>query len=459
MKSNTIYKLLLTAVASIVLLSCNDTLSDVGLSIQPGGDKLSVGTDTLTLSANTIQVESINAKTDSPVLGEYLDSIFGTVKSDYVGEFYFPAGKTFPSGSIIDSVRLYVSYTSWTGDSLAPMQLSVYKLNKQLPQKGTTTDLDVTNYIESNPIGQQIFSGKNSVYHTQTVSSTTSSSTINVYDIIVDLPLSLGEEFLAESKKPDSKLKDSESLREFFPGLYMTTTFGNSTMINVELTSFVINYHYNDIGGSSTGQDTIRKGELPLYITPEVTQLNTIQNKNANLLTPNANMTYIKSPAGVNTEIVFPMSQVADQLKSQALNLANFKVQAVPAVDNGTFQLKAAPYLLLINKDSLSSFFQKKTLPNSVTTFYAAFNSTTYTYDFGNISAMVNHYKEKNNGTIKDLTYLLVPVSITQQTSQSSYYGSQSSVLTGVYNLMTPSATTISKKPENLKLEMIFSKF
>lgn len=238
----------------------------------------------------------------------------------------------------------------------------------------------------------------------------------------------------------------------------MTTTFGNSTMINVELTSFVINYHYNDVGGSSTGQDTIRNAELPLYITPEVTQLSTIQNKNADLLAPNANLTYIKSPAGVNTEIVFPLSQVADKLESQALNLANFKVQAVPPVDNGSFHLNAAPYLLLINKDSLSSFFQKKTLPNSVTTFYAAFNSTTYAYDFGNISAMVNHYKEKNNGTIKDLTYLLVPVSITQQTSQDAY-GNQTSVLTGVYNLMTPSATTISKKPEDLRLEMIFSKF
>lgn len=454
MKLNPIYKLLCIAVTSIALLSCNDTLSDLGVSIQPDGDKLTVGTDTLTLNAKTVQVESINAKTDKPVLGEYLDSIFGSVKSDYVGEFYFPAGKTFPNNSIIDSVRLFVSYTTWTGDSLAPMQLSVYRLNKQLPQKGTTTDFNISSYINPNPIGQQVFTAKNNTYYTQFDGT----DSLNIYNIIVDFPISLGEEFLAESKKTDSKLKDTESLREFFPGLFMTTTFGNSTMINVELTSFVINYHYNDVGGSSTGQDTIRNAELPLYITPEVTQLSTIQNKNADLLAPNANLTYIKSPAGVNTEIVFPLSQVADQLESQALNLANFKVQAVPPVDNGSFHLNAAPYLLLINKDSLSSFFQKKTLPNSVTTFYAAFNSTTYAYDFGNISAMVNHYKEKNNGTIKDLTYLLVPVSITQQTSQDAY-GNQTSVLTGVYNLMTPSATTISKKPEDLRLEMIFSKF
>lgn len=135
MKLNPIYKLLCIAVTSIALLSCNDTLSDLGVSIQPDGDKLTVGTDTLTLNAKTVQVESINAKTDKPVLGEYLDSIFGSVKSDYVGEFYFPAGKTFPNNSIIDSVRLFVSYTTWTGDSLAPMQLSVYRLNKQLPKR------------------------------------------------------------------------------------------------------------------------------------------------------------------------------------------------------------------------------------------------------------------------------------------------------------------------------------
>mgnify|MGYP000883452411 CR=1 FL=1 len=454
MKLNHLYKYLIIAISTIVLISCNDVLSDLGTTIQPVGDKLSVGADTLTLSARTVQVDAINAKTDRPVLGEYLDPIFGTIKSNYVGEFYFPAGKTFPAGSVIDTVELKLSYLTWTGDSLAPMELSVYRLTKQLPSKKAMTNLNITDYINPTPLGKQLFRGKNTTFYTQE----TGTGSTDIYEITVKLPLSLGEEFLAESQKPDSKLKDTESLKEFFPGLYMTTTYGNSTIINVEMTSLYIDFHYNDVGGSSTGQDTIRKGSIPMYITPEVTQLNTIANKNADLLKPNPSITYIKSPAGVNTEITFPLTQVASQLESQALNLASFKVQAIPPADDGLFRLDPAPYLLLINKDSLSSFFEKKTLPNNVTSFYTSFDATTYSYNFGNISAMINHYKEKNNGNITDLTYLLVPVTVTQQTSQS-YYGSQTSTLTGVYNLMTPTTTTISKDPDDLKLEMIFSKF
>ncbi|MDD3495283.1 MAG: DUF4270 family protein, partial [Dysgonamonadaceae bacterium] len=72
----------------IILASCDDAIKEVGFTIQPGNDRITVFTDTLPLQASTIMVDKMFAKTKNPILGEYVDPLFGTIKSDYVGEFY-----------------------------------------------------------------------------------------------------------------------------------------------------------------------------------------------------------------------------------------------------------------------------------------------------------------------------------------------------------------------------------
>jgi hypothetical protein len=229
----------------------------------------------------------------------------------------------------------------------------------------------------------------------------------------------------------------------------------------VSFTSFYVHYHYLDPKGSSTKQDTIRTDAMRLYITPEVTQLNHIKNDNGQLLEPNTTHTYVKSPAGVNTEIIFPLSELNDKLKSQALNLAKFTIYAMPdAIENPMVKLSPPDYLLLVNKDSLAGFFEKKKLPDNITSFLSAkFDASTYSYNFNNISTMINHYNEELNGAPFDLTYYLIPVDATIVTSQQSYYSSGSQSLTDVFNQMWPTAAMLDKREGNLKLELIFSNF
>ena len=123
MKLTSTYKALIVTFVAILTLSCNDTLDQVGFTIQPDKDRLEVGIDTLHMQARTVRVDSMFAKTKYPVLGEYIDPVFGSVKSDYLGEFYFPEGTGFEAGADIDSVRVVVSYSMMMGDSLAPMEL------------------------------------------------------------------------------------------------------------------------------------------------------------------------------------------------------------------------------------------------------------------------------------------------------------------------------------------------
>lgn len=65
---------------------------------------------------------------------------------------------------------------------------------------------------------------------------------------------------------------------------------------------------------------------------------------------------------------------------------------------------------------------------------------------------MVNHYKETNDGKVKDLTYVLVPIDV-----QVSNINNQAQI-TAVYNQMTPTATTLFKTPAKMKMDLVFSK-
>ncbi len=468
MKLRTLYSLLLFAIA-LIFHSCDDSLQQIGYTIQPGSDKLGVATDTLALQARTVQVDSVYTRTKYPVLGEYTDPIFGTIKADYATEFYYPENLDFESGAQIDSVRLTVSYSSIIGDSLAPMNLEVYKITKELERNRDYTSIDPATFSDmSAPLGQQIFTGKNPTSRTETYYVGTTPQQIVVYDIHVKLTdTSIGEDFktfLNNYKNTNGgKLPDTDVFREFFPGLYVTTDFGYSTLLNVSQTSLSVHYKYLDKNGSSKNEDTIRTKAFRLNATPEVLQMNHIQNRNDQLLANDPTATYIKSPAGVNTEIVFPFSQIHTKLEAQALNQARLVVYAMPEANaERTVKLSPPSYLLLINKDSLfvdnlaeNGFFEKRKLPDSMTSYLARFNSSTYSYDFGNISGLINHYNRLKDEPF-DLTYYLVPVDATFATDQ---YGQATATPISVYNQMMPSAVKIDKSPEKLKLEMIFSSY
>lgn len=460
MKFKTLYTLLFIAIVS-VLASCNDTLDKVGFSIQPENDRVSVGVDTLLLSSRTVQIDSVFSRTKYPILGEYIDPVFGSIKSEYVGEFYYPGDQQFKDGANIDSVRLTVSYTSMIGDSLAPMRLAVYKVVQELPKNKDYTNFDPkTRSDMSAPLGTQNFTGRNKTYHTETYYNGSTTQQVKIYEIHTTLPKSIGQDFLNEYKKNNhGALQNTETFRKFFPGLYITTNFGNSTILNINLTSLSVYYNYLDPKGSSQKTDTIRTSEFRLNITPEVTQINHIQNNNSQLLTPNTNGTFVKSPAGVNTEITFPISKIYDKLKTRSLNQARFMVYAQPEA-NQDEKVKLSPpdHLLLVNKDSLKSFFENRRLHDNVTSFYASFNPETYSYNFGNIAAMINYYKKQNTNAF-DLTYYLVPVDISFTTTGGSYYSQGTTTATAIYNQMKPSAAMLENKPEKLKLDIIYSSF
>lgn len=449
MKQKTILNILLVALFAIVY-SCDDSLKNIGFTIQPDTDRIVVGTDSLILQARTVSVDELLpdgmfSKTKNPILGIFKDPLYGSIRSDYVSEFYYPEGKNFPDNATVDSIQFAVFYNEWQGDSLAPIGLKVYEIDKELPSLSHSTKFDPTGYVDmSNPIGSGIFTAANIE-----VPEEERNQSGYYHRAIVDLPKSLGERIHHLSETVEGL--NTDIFKEYFKGVYVTTDFGTSSIVTVDHTYLYVHFQYLDEKGSSDKtKDTIRTGTMILNSTPEVIQINQIKNENDKLLEENSEYTYIKSPAGVYTEILFPFSQKSEIINKQALNLAKFVVTALPSTDS-EYNLKPSPYLLLVNKDELKEFFEKRKMPDNISSFYAPLDKTTYTYNFGNLSAMVKHYKEKNKGEIQDVTYVLVPIdlNISSSTNQSE--------VTAIYNQMKPTATTIFKNPSKMKMEFIYS--
>ncbi len=462
MKLRTIIVLSIIATTTL-LISCNDTLDKLGFTVQPGNDKVTVGTDTVYLSSSTIQVDSVFSKTKYPILGEYIDPVFGSIRSDYIGEFYFPETMEFKKDAKIDSVRLSVEYTSMIGDSLAPMQLAVYKVTEVLPKGKKYTNFNPEIFADmSKPLGVKTFTGKNNSYRTEVYYSGTTSQEIKIYEINTPLPIEIGQSFLDEyHKEGHGALIDTETFREFFPGVYVTTNFGNSSILNVNLTSLKVYYNYLDEKGSSQQTDTTRSTVWNIYITPEVTQMNRISNKNDNLIQVNDSGTFIKSPAGVNTEVMFPIADISNKLSNSALNQAKLVVYTVPNVmEDERIKLSPPDNLLLINRDSVKQFFENGKLHDNLTSFVATYDSSTQSYNFGNISALINYYNsehKKDQSKPLNQTYQLIPVDLAYASSSGIY--SQGTVVTEIYNQMKPTATMINNKKDKLRLDIIYTSF
>ena len=455
MKIKTLLSLAI-AVSALFFNACDDNLGSLGNSIQPEGDDILVGADTVTLKAETVSFkDSVYARTMFGMLGEYVDPIFGKIKSDYLCEFFYPKDsnvKPFKDNVIsVDSVFFNTGFVSFTGDSVSPMGLSIYEATSPL-KPFFFTSIDPTNYCNMQEIlGQSIFAIQN-------VPDTIDKG---YKTIKTRLKLSVGERFYQEWLTNKETFTSSEELRKFFKGVYVTTTFGSGSLINTGFSEMDIHYTYTGRNVEDT-KDSIRSTFLRLSVTPEVIQMNRIKNSiPENLFADKDTKTYMKTPAGLYTELIIPLNEIAKKIGTdKTLNTANFRIKGFTEEED-KYNMRKPSTILLINKDSLTNFFYNKNKQDGITSFVISRNSSTTSgifnsYDSGNIASAINHYmdKYKNESTLPDLKYLMIPISISTSTSSSG-----TSTISNIYNLMAPTSAILRTDPENMKMSIIYSKY
>lgn len=451
MKGKSLWTLIVLTI-TLGFIACDDNLNSIGFDIQPPSDSISVANDTVDINARTISMrDSVYARTINGTLGMYEDPIFGTIKSDYLCQFYFPDSANIHTNKVeVDSVRFLVDYLSFTGDSLAPLGLSVYRVTKPLTDY-FYTNVDPKEYCNmEETLAQEAFT----VSGSQIIST---SGSLKQRRISAKLDNSLGVDFFKAYSS--GKIENSGTFNKYFPGTYVTTNFGSGCLLGDVLTYIRIHYKYTDIKGNHNGtQDTIRSTTFTLAVTTEVIQLNHIKNGNpTSLFTEGTGETYLKTPAGVYTELEFPVKEISNNMTKKNLNnvlSAQLTLKGYTEKETDeAFDLSRPTSILLIDKDSIHNFFTKRQQPDNITSYCISRNTSYNTYDFTNLSSLVNHYKDKNIDIAK---FAVIPVGVETNSTTGA--------ITKVYNYMQPSSAILrsNKKDsssKNMQMTLVYSRF
>lgn len=167
--------------------SCDDTASEIGSSLV--GNELSIVIDSaFTVTGHSEAIEAIRPKTTTQMLGKIDIPTFGTISSSVVSQF-LPSTELDTasfSPADVDSLILTLryAYDSFIGDSIAPMGLRVYALDKQLPAK-IASNFDPKGYYDAqSPLATTIYNA--------TSMGNDSIAKNNYRDIRLTLPRALG---------------------------------------------------------------------------------------------------------------------------------------------------------------------------------------------------------------------------------------------------------------------------
>ena len=461
-------KFLLIGIAALALAGCNDELNLVGPSIQPGSDQLIVYADTFELKAKTFEVDSIYSRTTRALLGNFEEDLFGTLKTDYMCQFYCPENFKFkhtPIDNKIDSSEFRIIYSNALGDSLAPMNAQLFQLNKTLPKEFYTNVNPTQYYSKADLLGEKLYTS---------VDMSLSDSIKDLINqgkyapnVLIELPKTFGQDFYNRSVSNPENFKDQESFNEYFKGVYVTTNVGKGNILNVSESSITFFYKYMHEEKTSEDKDTsyVKQAYERFIVTPEVYQLNQVKNGSMeDLLVPNDSVSYFKTPAGVFTEIEIPLKEMAEKVKGRILSNLSFSLTVLPPVDwEYSMTFMTPGHALLLPKDSINTFFVEKSVENNKTSFlsqnYYDFLELTdrREYSFGNISALLRtaiEESEKSGKPVENIKMAVVPV---DRVATKSQYG-------GIYttrlnNYLSPSAVKLNIKPEALKIEIISSEY
>lgn len=237
------------------------------------------------------------------------------------------------------------------------------------------------------------------------------------------------------------------------PGFYIKSTNGLGAMMKIR--SVQVQSVYSGI----SNKDTI---DAAYYVssTDDVAHIVNIENdrESINALAQDNSCTYLKTPAGIFTEVTLPVDEITfghenDTISSAKVVFRHYNAQSDEA-------LAAPTELLIMPKDSLYSFFENKNLTDYKTSFSAIYNSSTNSYTFSNIANLIMAMKAtKNSGRATENwnKAVLVPVTIkrTEATTVSS------SRIIGIENCLDLTSTKLVKgtgTDSPVKISIIYNK-
>ena len=478
-------KLLMAGIAmlTIAISSCDEDTNTMGYSLTSDADRFSLIPDTFQIdSMESIKADSVLARSSYSYLGRIKDPETGAyITSDFTTQFtvlekeknyIFAPKKDITSldtdgEPVATSCNLIVIINSYLGDSLTAMKLMVEELDKPIEENKlyySNFDPEANDYIRNDGLKQ----AKMYSMVDLTLSDSARAARLNKnYYSYINIPLNkqykakdgtvyknYGTYLMRTYYQHPEYFKNSISfIKNVCPGFYFKTVDGQGVMAEVLNVQMEVKFKYKS-------NDKEYDGSKIFYGTEEVMQTTHIANEKGKIdsLVNVKNCTYLKTPAGIFTEVTLPVEQIKKGHINDSILSAKITFQRMADLNKKTDELLSdATQLLMIERDSLYSFFEKNNVTNNRTSFLAVFNATLNTYAYNNISSLINHmWSIRGKGSKNWNKVVLVPVK-TSTVSTSSY---TSATVTGINNEMGITSTRLVggiKSPDNPTISIIYN--
>lgn len=369
---------------------------------------------------------------------------------------------------IADSCEIRLFYKGSYGDSLAQMKLTAYELNKPV-EEGITYrsnfDPIANNYVRTN--------GGIAVNRSYTLTDLTEPDSVRkTSNYVKNINIKLNDQYTDKEgvvynnfgtylmrkyqSNPTAFRNSYHFLHEICPGFYFKITDGEGSMAKIEQAQ--INIYYRAKKGTSE-KETFTK----LVGTEEVLQLTNFSNDQAKLqdLIKETGHTYLKTPAGLFTQLTLPITDILAGHENDTINSAKIEVKRVNNNASSTYNFGIPQNVLMLPADSVETFFAKTRLNDNKTSFLASYNTTKNSYIFNNISGLISFFKQAKSPRSENWgKVVLVPVEL--QTTTTGSGASQKTTVNMISNQMGLSSTKLlgnTSAGNGLRITVVYSKF
>lgn len=480
----------------MALLSCDDTTDTLGSTLTDFNDTIHIETEEFSIATRSVLAPKAVTRSTTAYLGKIKDPQTGVyLTGSYMSQFRPLAYNQFDKlDSIIvddynpaiekwkqlkaDSCSLVLYFDSFYGDSLAPMKVTAHELAIPYEEDNSYN----TGY---DPIANNMIRTDEGSIHRQlsytTLNKTYSESQRLESDYMNNIQITLKEPYTDKEGNvynnygtyimrnyfnPEKK-KNFENQYLFnhniCPGFYFENTGGLGSMAKINSAVLGVYYHLHY-------KDTVYNTVAMFGGTDEVVQKTNISQdeKKLQMLVEDNSCTYIKAPAAIYTEMTLPIEKImSEEHKSDTLNTARVFIPRINSEVVSDYTLSIPSTLLLIEADSVETFFAQRKIADYRNNFLSSFSSSFNGYTFGNISYLITkmyrkmvesglgleEYKKRYPNWNK---VILMPV----ETTSSSL--SSSPELTKVTHDMSLATTKLLKGTEdnkNITVKVIYSKF
>lgn len=475
------------ALTAISMVSCDTTTDTIGSSLNDERDGLTISAQTYSVTSRSIVADSVLSRNTTGYLGKVRDPETGAyITGDFMAQFNSLEDFSFPNKDSLvttdsngkeqrgiikaDSCELRLFYNSLYGDSTQLMKLSAYEMGKPMNEDRnyySNFSPSDNGYIREGGLQRdKVYSliDYNVKQSTRDTSTYTPYITIKLKGPYTDKDGktydSYGTFIMQKYYDDPANFKNAFTFRNnIVPGFFFKHQSGVGNMAYISQSQL-------DVYFSHIEDDSLYHSAAVFWGTEEVLQTSTITNdrKTMEKLANDETCTYLKTPAGIFTELTLPIEKIMKDHENDTITSAKLVLQRLNNKTTSDYAFSVPSQILMIPKDSLHSFFENNDIYNNKNSFVtswaynAANGSFDNSYTFNNISGMISAMYNCDRKSTDWNKVVLVPVKVSTTTTSSG-----SATVVKVTNDMSLTSTRLVKGTDSddspIKINIIYSRF